>query len=160
MNQGKKIEDTFKKEQKDASEDLDQDREEDIGGSDVEEDEREDLDFDEDESDRSDPFETGSESDCLSRGSALSDYTQYADMKVEECRVSEVGAVFKLPIHEKQTSPEKALKVVPPRYNAFQEGTGTYEGLHSQLDSNVMIELTREKSMGDSGDRKDTVKNL
>jgi hypothetical protein len=47
-----------------------------------------DNDFDEERS-RSDPFDTESEEDCLSRGSALSDFTEYANTKLEECRPSE-----------------------------------------------------------------------
>jgi len=54
-----------------------------------------------------------SESDCLSRGSGLSDFTEYADMKLEECRPSNAEALFKLPVNNK--SPDKGLRA-SPRY--------------------------------------------
>lgn len=97
LNEGKRIEDTFKKESN-ITEELDQERDDDV-------EDRTDNDFDEEDSDRSDPFDSMSESDCLSRGSALSDFTEYADMKVEECRPSDAGAIFKLPV--KNNSPDK-----------------------------------------------------
>jgi len=37
---------------------------------------------------------------------------------------------------------------------------GTYEGLHSQLDSHVMIELNRDANLENSGERKDTIKQI
>lgn len=39
-------------------------------------------------------------------------------MKIEECRPSDAGAIFKLPTQEKENTPDKILKVTP-RYNAF-----------------------------------------
>lgn len=100
--QGRRVADTFTKEKElekeEHSEDLDQDRDDDF----------------EEESDRSDPFETESESDCLDRGSDLSDFTEFEETKVEECRPSDAPyLVFRN--NSKEESPDKK-QAKPNRY--------------------------------------------
>ena len=149
MVAGRRIEDTFHKERQVSEKVLEKEEksqverhEEDL----EEEEDREDHDFDEEDSDRSDPFDSGSESDCLDRGSALSDFTEMADMKVEECRPSDAPMlVLSSPTNAQKTSARNS----PNNLQRYKDSKVFHEasscaGLESE--SNVLFDYGKHSN--------------